>query len=255
MNQKMIDSKIVLLQKIIRGYLCRKDLRTPKDKMSLDIVLNLLENYTKQYTYIKSLNNILEKKKIRQANFPSEISENIVKWIIYYKYNIMPSWNTDTGDLKFGKLIMEVKAFSSNGPTSFGPTESWNIIYFLDATKFQDKIFKLYECRLKNNASTWKNIKVNKNETYDDHCLQGRRPRICFNDLHQQLEKHCKLIFNGKFDYDLFVNTSTNQNFSNMKYTELLKLTTITKKHTSSKPSSRKKIDIIKFLLTNHLKK
>lgn len=82
----MIDSKIVLHQKIICGYLCRKD------KMSLDIVLCLLENYTD----IKSLNNILDKKKIRQANFPSEISENIVKWIIYHKYNIIPSWNTNT---------------------------------------------------------------------------------------------------------------------------------------------------------------
>jgi len=61
-------------------------------------------------------------------NFPSHISENIVKFALFKKYNIMPNWDTKTGDLDLFNLKIEVKGFSSTGPSSFGPTEEWDIL-------------------------------------------------------------------------------------------------------------------------------
>ena len=70
----------------------------------------------------------------RHLNFPSEISENLVRIFIKNKSGDDVIWNTKSGDLynKTKKKIIEVKAFSSSGPTSFGPTEKWDKIYFVD---------------------------------------------------------------------------------------------------------------------------
>jgi hypothetical protein len=111
----------------------------------------------------------------------------------------MPTWDTDTGDLQCGNMLIEVKAFSSNGPTTFGPTEKWDRIYFLDATRFQDSLFKVYECRLKNTDTRWQQLQVNSRATFEDQARQGRRPRLTFSNIHKQLGSHCKLIYQGKF--------------------------------------------------------
>jgi hypothetical protein len=115
----------------------------------------------------------------------------------------MPTWDTDTGDLQCRGLSIEVKAFSSTGPTTFGPTEKWDRIYFLDATQFNDSVFKVYECKLKNTSHIWQQLRVNKGETYGEHAKQGRRPRLCFSDICQQLGTNCKLIFEGTFSEKL----------------------------------------------------
>lgn len=138
-----------------------------------------------------------KKKKIRHANFPSEISENIVKFIFFQKYHIIPTWDTNSGDLQCGTMSIEVKAFSSSGPTSFGPTEKWDRIYFLDATRFLESRFRVYECNLKNTSPIWQRLRVNKKETFAQQCHQGRRPRICFSEIQKQLGHHCKLFYDG----------------------------------------------------------
>jgi len=192
--------KIVHLQKHVRGYLCRKHLRQSKDHMTFSIVAELLKKHISHYYDIVALNNQLKKKRIRHVNFPSEVSENIVKFVLYRKYRIMPTWDTDWGDLQCANLMIEVKAFSSTGPTSFGPTEKWDRIYFLDARGFIHSFFKVYECRLKNTDPVWQRLRVNKTETYGDQCQQKRRPRLCFHDLKEQLGRHCTLLFEGRFD-------------------------------------------------------
>ena len=41
-------------------------------------------------------------------------------------------------------------------------------------------------------------IKINKNDTYQDVCLKGKRPRICFKQLQKQLKKDLIInVFNG----------------------------------------------------------
>jgi len=197
---------IVLIQRLVRGHLCRMRLRKLKDKMTLEIVIRLLEEYKTHYNTICELNKYLKRKKIRHSNFPSEISENIVKFIFFRKYNIMPTWDTKSGDLEYMNTTIEVKAFSSKGPTSFGPTEKWNMIYFLDATRFNESIFKVYECKLHNTSCKWQQLKINKKQTYGDQCVQGRRPRIVFSNLYKQLGTDCKLIFNDNLNSLFFKN-------------------------------------------------
>ena len=52
--------------------------------------------------------------------------------------------------------------------------------------------------QITNTDPLWKNIKVNKKETYEDQCNQSRRPRIGFDKIKEQLpDKYCKIIFDG----------------------------------------------------------
>lgn len=95
---------------------------------------------------------------------------------------------------------LEIKAFSSTGPISFGPNEYWNYIYFIDARNYLEKKFKIYECKISNNDIIWKNIKINKNDTFEMQCKQNRRPRIVFKMLFEQLKIHMILIFDGHID-------------------------------------------------------
>jgi hypothetical protein len=102
------------------------------------------------------INNYIESKKLhpdcRTQNFPDYISENITKFIINKIQNLKTSQNSKEpvgffncinskiGDLEIindNEVIkVEVKCFTSKGPSSFGPKEKWNLLYFLDATDF-----------------------------------------------------------------------------------------------------------------------
>jgi len=77
---------ITLLQKLVRGYLCRKRLQKPKDQMTFSLVSEMLEEHKTHYRATCRRNDLLKKKKIRHTNFPSEISENIVKFVFFHKY-------------------------------------------------------------------------------------------------------------------------------------------------------------------------
>jgi hypothetical protein len=122
-----------------------------------------------------------------------------VKFVFFHKYRIMPTWDTRSGDLQCLGIMIEVKAFSSMGPTTFDPNKKWDLIYFVDATLFNEYRFKVYECKLKNTSEAWQQLKVNKDQTYGDQCKQGRRPRINFSDMLKQLGGYCHLIFDGEF--------------------------------------------------------
>ena len=112
------------------------------------------------------------------------------------------SWNCDKGDLKslkYGK--QECKCFASNGPISFSPISEWDELFFLDARYWHTKDkFILYRTRIKRNSDEWRPIKVNKNETFEQQSKQGRRPRIGWIELYNQIEKYCEKIFEGTFD-------------------------------------------------------
>ena len=44
-------------------------------------------------------------------------------------------------------------------------------------------------------------IKVNKNETYEDQCDKGRRPRINFHKLYEKIKDHTNIIFDGHIEF------------------------------------------------------
>lgn len=156
---------------------------------------------------------------IRLPSIPEDISENLIKFIIhYYIGDTTTKWQSkgETGDLislKEGK--QECKCFTSDGPISFSPSSIWNCIYFLDARKWLDGKFVLYRIKISNTSEKWKHIQLNKKkkETFATQSNQQRRPRICWNELYEQVKKYneFEMVFNGRFD-DLIQKRDTNKN-------------------------------------------
>lgn len=194
-----MESAVLKIQSLYRGYLVRKQNKKIKDGMTFALLNECVDNYIKTVEEEKKLNLLLKNKKIRISNFPSHISENIAKFAIFKKYGIMPTWDTDKGDLINRRIRCEVKGSIdlSNGPSSFGPTEEWDYIYFVDGIENHNKRYRVYEVKLSNKSEKWRNIKVNKTQTYMEQCLEKRRPRIVFKKIKSQIEKHIAIIFDG----------------------------------------------------------
>ena len=141
--------------------------------------------------------NEIYKGKVRKPNFPEDVSESLVKFYIE-KYENIPT----TGDIRKGDLlksdgtVVEVKAFQSNTPNSYGPTECWDELYIVDLRQFLEDILYIYKIPYSNDSEEIKNLKVNRKQTYRDQCLQGRRPRITTKNLIKQLDGEF-LIYKG----------------------------------------------------------
>lgn len=126
------------------------------------------------------------------------ISENIIKYILLR--NNLKCKNAKSGDLISDDNIIkyECKCFTTLGPISFGPTESWNKILFLDSRKWFDNIIICYYVDISSNDSEWLNIKVSKTETYQDQCKLKRRPRLSWNKLINQIPKDkISILYSG----------------------------------------------------------
>mgnify|MGYP001458895466 CR=1 FL=1 len=141
-----------------------------KDGMTLELLNECLDLYIDHYNHINVINSKLKNKKCRHNTFPSPTSENICKFAIYKKYGYMPNWDIKPGDLGYLDKKIEVKGFMSDGPTSFGPTEKWDILYFVDAKQFLNKIFKVYEVKLSDNSERWNNIEWS-GINFDTNCI------------------------------------------------------------------------------------
>jgi hypothetical protein len=143
--------------------------------------------------------------KIRNQGIPGAISENIIKFIIIHKLKIPSTWDKKSGDL-FSEIEgkQECKCFTSDGPISFTPTSSWDVIYFLDARQWLDGIFILYRCSLKRTSDQWKNIKVSETQTMGEQSDEKRRPRITWDALKPQILSECVTVFEGTFD-EIFI--------------------------------------------------
>jgi hypothetical protein len=105
-----------------------------------------------------------------------------------------------SGDLILGSDVIEVKAFTSDGPSSFGPKKIFDIIYFLDLRKWLDDIIILWEVSLNNKSSEWKHIRLNEEETHEESTDLGKRPHISWENIKKQIpEDKYKKIFEGNF--------------------------------------------------------
>lgn len=205
-----MNPALVKTQALYRGYILRKHNKILNDNFDINLLKKCINVYKNTINNEKNANKKLKNKKIRLSNFPSHISENIAKFAICHKYKIMPLWDTDKGDLiiKKNNIFRRIEVKGSinlnNGPCTFGPKEEWDCIYFIDGLEFEKDIYKIYECKLSNKSDIWKNIKVNKTQTYEEQCLQKRRPRITFAELQKQLNSNCSKIFEGNLD-ELFI--------------------------------------------------
>ena len=163
-------------------------------------IKKLLKYYSEYCKLIQKMNNefLCSQRKIRQPNFPSEISENIARLVLQKLFKNTIEWDISGGDLRLNNKRIEVKAFSSQGPLSFGAKENWNYICFVDCRNFNQKLFTVYFSRISNISNHWKSISLNKNEKYYQGCSRGIRPRISFNKIKKHLRSHIKIVFNGK---------------------------------------------------------
>lgn len=155
----------------------------------------------------------------RSINLPQELTENLaiqiirvvegtnMKWCkttqppisgdMYLDGYCRVTYTCDRVDITLVRQINELKFFSSMGPCSFGPTEKWDAIYFLDGLEYRNFKFKLYKIPLANDSMEWKNLYVNRTQTFEDQASVGRRPRLSFNEVKRQLGEHCELIWEG----------------------------------------------------------
>jgi hypothetical protein len=164
----------------------------------------------------------------RNQNFESELSENIALHLIRRIRNVDVQWSKDhknhVGDLFIKDAYIpvdlvvnaddtvrvdihrpvnekiEIKAYTSTGPSSFGPNEQWHSLYFLDCRAYDQFHFKLYQIRLSNRDDTWRRLRFNSKETFDTIAKSGKRPRLSFENpggIKDQLGKACTLIWEG----------------------------------------------------------
>ena len=166
-------------------------------ELSLEETIKLLDIHVK---YVSKLLDFYGGKQVkhRLPNYPEDISENLVKHLIANIEGISCSRQKKVGDLLTNEnKRIEVKCYTSTGPSSFGPNEQWDVIYFLDAQNFINGEYKLYKVNLKNTDEKFRKIPMNKTETYGDQCEQKRRPRISFEELRKHITNEVCEIFNG----------------------------------------------------------
>ena len=171
------------------------------DAYTLDV---LKERYSLHRKYIVESKELAKRLGItfRLPSIPEDISENLIKFALHCRHDPTSRWNTKTsGDLLSaleGK--QECKCFTSCGPISFTPSSNWDVIYFLDATRWLEDHFILYRVPLQMISTEWKEIKINKNQTFYAQTQQGRRPRIGWSQLYPQLQAQCEKIAEGSFE-------------------------------------------------------
>lgn len=179
------------------------NVNTTNNHFNLKEINRLLSSFIHYSHSIHKMNNSFSPKqrKIRQPNFPSEISENIARIVLQKLFVSKIIWNISVGDLSLEKTNkkIEVKAFSSTGPISFGPQETWDYLCFVDCQNFINKKFSVYLLRLPNTNLHWKNLKINKKQKYVNVCKNGIRPRIQFPRIKKHLKYRLKKVFSGHF--------------------------------------------------------
>lgn len=180
------------------------------DKYDEQILIERTQNFKKMYISDQELIN--KGLPIRHQNTPEDITENIVKFIsrklendkscvwckgIDKKYGL-------TGDLysnKYDKTTpIEVKSFTSSGPSQFGPDKKFGVLYFLDLRKWLNNEIILWKVNLNHLSDEFKNIKVSKTQTMGEQFLEGRRPHISWDNIHPQISGFCEKIYEGTFE-------------------------------------------------------
>ena len=178
------------------------------DKYDKNRLIKRYNNF--KNTYLDDCELIKEGLKIRHQNIPEDISENIAKFIIkkYEKDNTcvwckgVDKKYKFTGDLHSSKYqdSIEVKCFTSNGPSQFGPNKKFSVLYFLDLRKWIENKIVLWKINLNDKSLEFKNIKINKTQTMEDQFKQGRRPHIGWNKIYTQTSGFCEKIYEGTFE-------------------------------------------------------
>ena len=180
------------------------------DKYDKEILIKRFEFFKNMYISNKEL--IKSGLPLRNQNTPEDITENITKFIIRkYENDNSCVWCKGldkklgiTGDLysnKYDKNTpIEVKSFTSNGPSQFGPDKKFGVLYFLDLRNMLNNEFILYKINLNYLSSEFQNIKVNKRQTMQEQMNEGRRPHISWDNIFPQISGFYEKIYSGSFE-------------------------------------------------------
>ena len=212
-----LEEEIVIIPKKLKPVKKLKSkLSGNNEELQSDDIYNetiLIRRFTNfKHTYISDNELINNGIKIRHQNTPEDITENIVKFIIRkYENDNSCVWckGVDekhglTGDLysnKYDKIApIEVKSFTSSGPSQFGPDKKFGVLYFLDLRKWLDNEIVLWKVNLNYQSNEFKNIKVNKSQTMGEQLLERRRPHISWDNIYPQISEFCEKIYEGTFE-------------------------------------------------------
>jgi len=180
------------------------------DKYDEQTLIKRFENFKTMYISDEVLIN--EGLPIRHQNTPEDITENITKFIIRkYENDKSCVWckGVDkkhglTGDLysnKYDKTTpIEVKSFTSSGPSQFGPGKKFGVLYFLDLRKWLNNEIVLWKVNLNYLSDEFKNINVNKKQTLGNQLIEGRRPHISWDNIYPQISNLYEKIYEGTFE-------------------------------------------------------
>ncbi len=178
------------------------------DKYDKEILIQRFRNFKNMYVSDEEL--IKNGLKIRHQNTPEDITENITKFIIRkFENDDTCVWCKGidkkyglTGDLYSNKyeVPIEVKSFTSSGPSQFGPDKKFSVLYFLDLRKWLNDEIVLWKANVNHMSDEFKNIKVNKTQTMGDQLLEGRRPHISWDHIYPQISSLCEKIYEGSFE-------------------------------------------------------
>jgi hypothetical protein len=147
--------------------------------------------------------------KSRNPNFPEDISEFLVYQALLRKG--IKAWHIEvkSGDMQqegeTRKLKAEVKGSASDGPTSFGPDQVWDILYFV---KIHDYLtYTIYKINATKEHVLFKTMKVNANETLADQAKQKRRPRLTLDgaEMMKRYPDVVEILYEGNLLNDLSV--------------------------------------------------
>ena len=178
-----------------------------EDKYSIEVLQNRYADYKNS---VETTMKIIKETNlpIRNQNPPEDITENIVKFLIRtkdgdhsVKWAKAVSLNGDLYSDNYNhEYPIEVKAFTSDGPSSFGPKKKFGVIYFLDMRGWLNNVFILWKVNVSSNSPEWKQIKMNKRQTNADQCEEGRRPHISWDNIHSQISEKCVKVYEGTFE-------------------------------------------------------
>ena len=163
---------------------CTNALPPIHDPITPDIVRKLYEAFVFDEKTMAEIEAISPGLHIRRSGMRMELSENLVKFAIQSRGDMTCTWGGDTGDLHSDvEGIQEVKSITAiDSPTSFGPTQPWNVIYFLDASRWREDVFVIWRIPLEKTHEFWKTLPMNnKGQTKEDQSGDGRRPRTIWS--------------------------------------------------------------------------
>jgi len=121
----------------------------------------------------------------RSLNLPSEVSENLARFALY-KYEedspsgfeyFQTSFFCKRGDLAVeDRTQIEVKGFTSDGPLSYGPTEHWDKLVFVNMRNhIETGCVQIILVNIADLDTSWKNIYVKKEASLSDHSLATKK--------------------------------------------------------------------------------